>query len=169
MSGPGPPLRYHRPDARERDWIRSCQAQTLRASHGGVAPAEEVAFLDARFNAALFDERQCVLVIEGQGALVAYELIGYLWLDMSRAPAVSLLDIYVVPHRRGQGHATATLRRAILHARRAHFTLMVLAVAATNPALALYEKLGFVRTAEKEEHGQRWFRMELRLDRDFTR
>lgn len=55
------------------------------------------------------------------------------------------LAIAVLPDRRGGGIGTALLTALIAEARSAGFPAISLSVAAPNPALRLYERLGFER------------------------
>jgi ribosomal protein S18 acetylase RimI-like enzyme len=56
------------------------------------------------------------------------------------------LGIAVVPHRRGEGIGTALLT-GLLDAARERYDAVSLSVSADNPAVRLYERLGFARVA----------------------
>jgi GNAT superfamily N-acetyltransferase len=68
---------------------------------------------------------------------------GYAFLD-ERTPEVS---IGVVEERRGQGIGGALLEALAIPARRAGHAALCLSVATPNPAVALYERHGFVPVA----------------------
>jgi ribosomal protein S18 acetylase RimI-like enzyme len=155
----GRSLEYSRPTVSEADWIRNCQLKTLSNNYNGKAPPDEIAFVGERFNMALKDRRQYVWLVRNSDAIV-----GYLWLDANRPPTISLLDLYVASGYRRRGCGFAMLRRTILFARRRHFKIIILAVAASNQAaVGLYEKFGFRTTAEKANHGRRLIRMEMSI------
>jgi ribosomal protein S18 acetylase RimI-like enzyme len=73
---------------------------------------------------------------------------GFGFLD-SATPEVS---IGVVPSWRGQGIGSALLEALIERARKDGFWALSLSVNPENPAVALYERLGFSRVPSRDEH-----------------
>jgi ribosomal protein S18 acetylase RimI-like enzyme len=96
--------------------------------------------------AAAFSERWDVTqvrVIMCDGATMG-------WLQCAQqADAVFLAQLFVAPAFRRRGHATAVLTRLIDEAATAGFAV-TLGVVKTNPAVRLYERLGFHVTHEDD-------------------
>jgi ribosomal protein S18 acetylase RimI-like enzyme len=59
------------------------------------------------------------------------------------APEVPELSVAVVPSMRGQGVGTALLKELMKRARAAGYKALSLSVDRANPALALYQRIGF--------------------------
>jgi GNAT superfamily N-acetyltransferase len=68
-------------------------------------------------------------------------------------------DLHLQPQMRGRGIGAALLRLIEARARALGATAVRMRVVADNPALRLYERLGYARVAEE----QGWLRLELRL------
>ena len=72
------------------------------------------------------------------------------WLALARSPeCVHVVDIAVLPERRGQGVGSTVLRECLRESDRAGMPVR-LNVNITNRAAALYERLGFRRTGGSE-------------------
>ncbi|PKN56195.1 MAG: hypothetical protein CVU56_17430 [Deltaproteobacteria bacterium HGW-Deltaproteobacteria-14] len=82
--------------------------------------------------------------------------VGRVWAERMGPDEVRLVDIALLPSHRGAGIGTAVLRRIIEDARKEKRTI-VLHVATHNPALRLYQRLGFVAISGDE--------LNLRLER----
>jgi ribosomal protein S18 acetylase RimI-like enzyme len=100
------------------------------------------AFLRMQFNAQrqhyhLHYPQACWQVIE-----VAGQAAGRLVCDDSGAQLSLVMDIALLPEYRGMGIGTAILRGLLMAAERAHKTIS-LHVEPNNPALRLYQRLGF--------------------------
>ena len=112
--------------------------------------AQREALLRLQYQAQARDYGQrfprCELfVIEFSG-----EAVGRLLLNRG-ADELRVVDIAVVPQRRGQGIASAVLKSLISEAEAAGTTLR-LSVWHDNPALALYRELGFCVRTESATH-----------------
>lgn len=73
--------------------------------------------------------------------------IGRLIVDWSKNP-VLLIDIALLPGYRNKGLGTAILKDMLAETTKLHWA-MILHVETFNPALKLYERLGFVKTNEQ--------------------
>jgi ribosomal-protein-alanine N-acetyltransferase len=79
-------------------------------------------------------------------------LCGYVCL-MSLFEEAQVLDIAVAPHLRGQGVARLLMEHAFAIARKQGAEVMALEVRASNSAaIALYGRLGFVRTGTRHRY-----------------
>jgi ribosomal protein S18 acetylase RimI-like enzyme len=86
-------------------------------------------------------------IIEQDGAP-----IGHLMVSREK-PAAVLVDIALLPEHRGKGLGGALIRELIEQCDQQKLPLR-LQVLRTNPALRLYERLGFMRTAEDQVYIQ---------------
>lgn len=78
--------------------------------------------------------------------------LGAHW-EPERADAVTLFGMYVAPRGRGRGVGAALVRAVLDEARRRGHAEVILEVASNNaPAIALYERCGFVRTGMTHPH-----------------
>jgi ribosomal protein S18 acetylase RimI-like enzyme len=59
------------------------------------------------------------------------------------------IAVATVPDRRGQGVGTALMRALLTAAREAGFSSVSLSVGSSNPAIRLYERLGFERVRDE--------------------
>jgi ribosomal protein S18 acetylase RimI-like enzyme len=127
------------------DFMRRLYASTREAemAHFPFDEAQKAAFLDSQF-AAQFEhygihyptcERN---IVEEDGVPV-----GRLWIDEWR-DQIRLVDIALVPEKRGSGIGTA-LVRDVLERGAAAGKPVTIHVEAYNPALHLYQRLGFVQ------------------------
>jgi ribosomal protein S18 acetylase RimI-like enzyme len=110
----------------------------------GWDDAEQEGFFDAKF-----DPPACKwIVVDGvRVGVIKYQDNGD-HLDIDR------IEIY--PKYQGKGHGSAAINRVLSEASRRdiHVDLQVFKI---NPAIRLYERLGFRRTGETEKHVQmRW-------------
>ncbi|HEX8401117.1 MAG TPA: GNAT family N-acetyltransferase [Allosphingosinicella sp.] len=105
-------------------------------------------FLEHQFGAQHRHYRQQYPAAEWLIILWSGEAIGrfYLeeWPDQFR-----IIDIALLPHARGQGVGTAILADMVAAARKAGKSVSI-HVEKNNPAMRLYQRLGFVQT---DEHG----------------
>lgn len=84
----------------------------------------------------------CVFVLAGppHGGIAQLRFRDYL---LTRTPVCYLEELYVVPHRRGQGHGRTLMQTALDIARERGATTMELGTAASDTAArGLYETLG---------------------------
>jgi ribosomal protein S18 acetylase RimI-like enzyme len=73
--------------------------------------------------------------------------------EPERADTVTLFGMYVAPRGRGRGVGEALVRAVLEEARRRERPEVILEVASNNaPAIALYERCGFVRTGMTHPH-----------------
>lgn len=80
------------------------------------------------------------------------ESVGRLLVDIS-GDGVTVVDVALVPGARGHGVGTKLLGE-VLDAARAHDRRVTLCVLRSSPALALYQRLGFVVVDELGLHLQ---------------
>ena len=132
----------------DRPFLAAVYASTRAAELAMVpwTPAQKAAFLDMQFNAQwqhyerFYPEAE-FLVIEQDG-----QPIGRLYID--RGPEeISLVDIALIPAARGGGLGTRILRE-ILDEARATGKGVAIHVERFNPALRLYQRLGFQPAGE---------------------
>jgi RimJ/RimL family protein N-acetyltransferase len=103
-----------------------------------------------RFSEAMHDERAILLVAEAGG-----QLVGQLDMELARY-GVADLGMLVAPGWRDQGLGTALLRAGVDWARDAGAHKVALQVWPHNAAaIALYEKLGFLREGLLRRHYRR--------------
>lgn len=78
--------------------------------------------------------------------------LGAHW-EPERADTLTLFGMYVAPRGRGRGVGDALVRAVLEEAHRRGHTEVILEVASNNaPAIALYERCGFVRTGMTHPH-----------------
>jgi ribosomal protein S18 acetylase RimI-like enzyme len=117
---------------------RAIEAEALGAAAGG--------FLSSQYELQLqaFSDAD-TLVIEADGVAVGRLLL-------RRTPGeLEVVDLAVLADRRGEGIGTAVLE-ALGAAADAEGRKAILQVERGNPALRLYERLGFVVTGQTERH-----------------
>ncbi len=131
------------------DFLRALFASTRTAELAALAhdPALQNLFLDSQLRARnahyarLYgDDDQRLLLVDGRSA-------GLLYLGHGEEE-LRLIDLALLPEHRGAGLGTAVLR-ALLALAGARGVPMRLHVARHNPALRLYERLGFEPEAEE--------------------
>lgn len=113
------------------------------------SPAEKAAFLDMQFDAqhrhyrAAFPEARFeVIEIDGRPA-------GRLYVDR-RAEEIRVIDVALLPEHRGRGLGTSLLEALLAEASRARLPV-TLHVEPFNPAVRLYDRLGFSVVEEPQE------------------
>jgi ribosomal protein S18 acetylase RimI-like enzyme len=104
--------------------------------------AQKDAFLRMQFDAQRQHYHRHYPLAGWQVIEVAGQAAGRLILDDSSAQVSLLMDIALLPGYRGQGIGTAILRGLLAEAERARKTIS-LHVEPNNPALRLYQRLGF--------------------------
>lgn len=127
------------------DFMRQLYAAT-RAEEMKQFPfdeAQKAAFLDAQFAAQFEHYTIHYPTCERNIVLEDGVPVGRLWIDEWR-DQIRLVDIALVPEKRGSGIGT-TLVRSILERGAAIGKPVTIHVEAYNPALHLYERLGFVQ------------------------
>ena len=138
---------YHEHD---RDFLFQLYASTRldEIAPFGWPPAQQEAFLRMQFTAqqqwySMSYAQAEHQIIEENGVPIGRMMV-------SRAkPAAVLVDIALLPAHRGKGIGTGLVRNLIAQCDQQKLPLR-LQVLRTNPALRLYERLGFVRTAEDQ-------------------
>jgi GNAT superfamily N-acetyltransferase len=88
--------------------------------------------------------------VERSIVVVSGEPVGRLLVDRS-SPDIRLVDIALLPEHRGRGTGTALLLSLLDEARRTGRKVL-LHVVRGNPAVRLYERLGFTRKGGTEMH-----------------
>lgn len=86
-----------------------------------------------------------VYVIEDDGAAVGYALCAFAFDLEFRGREAWLTELFVVDDARGRGLGTSTLRAIEAELRARSIKALHLQVRPDNPAVALYERLGFTR------------------------
>ena len=125
----------------------------MTAAHlPAVAALEKVCFptdpwSEALFRAALDNPRVCPLLVRGEdGSILGYAVLSAV-LDEG-----NLDNIAVAPYARRQGIAD-TLLSALTAFGREHLACLMLEVRASNvPAIALYEKHGFIAVGRRKNY-----------------
>ncbi len=104
--------------------------------------------LEMQYRARMAGTRASFPEAEQEIILAGGEAAG--WLVTARGEAgITLVDIAVIPQRRGKGLATAAIRELLAESERSG-KRVDLHVTLTNPAIRLYERLGFRKTASDE-------------------
>jgi ribosomal protein S18 acetylase RimI-like enzyme len=127
----------------DRDWLFSVYASTRAEELGGVpwTPEQKAAFLRQQFEAQDQYYREqypgaAFFVIEASGATAGR-------LYVARWPReIRIMDIALLPAHRGQGLGTAILKDLLAEGDATGKTVSI-HVERQNPALGLYERLGF--------------------------
>ena len=142
--------------AREEDeaFMRALYASTRAEEMALVdwTPEQKQAFTDMQFDAQRTHYEQAYpnmddRIIERDGNAVGRLRVARL------AGEVRLVDLALLPEQRDSGIGTALLHDLMAEAQQTHKRL-TLHVEVFNPALHLYERLGFVKLADK---GVYWF------------
>jgi ribosomal protein S18 acetylase RimI-like enzyme len=146
--------------AHDLDFLFEVYASTRlkELAQTGWGPAETEAFLRAQFSAqhAYYqghypDARFQIILVDGRPAGRVYVNRG--------AEEIRLIDLALLPDYRGQGIGSSLLDALLAEGQEAHKTVTI-HVEKLNPALRLYERLGFARVADR---GVYWF-LEWRPD-----
>jgi ribosomal protein S18 acetylase RimI-like enzyme len=113
----------------------------------GWSEAKQQAFVRAQFDAQAASYQQNYPGAQFSLILVAGEPAGRLYLH--RRPAeIRIMDLALLPPFRGQGHGTRLLRQ-VLDEGRARGLPVTIHVERFNPALRLYQRLGFREVQDK--------------------
>ena len=138
----------------DRDFLFKVYASTRadEIAPFGWPPAQQEIFLRMQFTA----QQQWYSMSYAQAEHQIIELdgvaIGRIMVSRQK-PAAVLLDIALLPEHRGQGIGGKLLRELIQQCNHEKLPLR-LQVLRTNPALRLYERLGFTRTSEDQVYIQ---------------
>jgi ribosomal protein S18 acetylase RimI-like enzyme len=115
-------------------------------------PAQKQAFTDMQFDAQRAHYAQAYPEMSDDVILHNGQAAGRL--RVARLPAeIRMVDLALLPEQRGEGIGTALLQDLMAEAQQARKPL-TLHVEVFNPALHLYERLGFVK---REDRGVYWF------------
>jgi len=127
------------------DFMRRLYASTREEEmqHFPLDDAQKAAFLDAQFAAQFEHYTIHYPTCERNIVLEDGVPVGRLWIDEWR-DQIRLVDIALLPEKRGSGIGTM-LVRGVLDRGAAAGKPVTIHVEAYNPALRLYERLGFVR------------------------
>jgi ribosomal protein S18 acetylase RimI-like enzyme len=114
----------------------------------GWPPAQQEAFLRMQFTAqqrwyAMSHAQAEHHIIEQDGAAIGRIMV------LRQPPAAVLVDIALLPEHRGKGIGGGLVRQLVQQCDQEKLPLR-LQVLRTNPALRLYERLGFRRTGEDQ-------------------
>lgn len=123
---------------------------STRAEEMALVPwtaEQKNAFLQMQFNAQRTHYQKYYPGAEYQIIQLGDISIGRLIVDWSKNP-VLLIDIALLPEYRKNGIGTSILKEVMAEAAKRHWA-MILHVEVFNPALKLYERLGFVKTSEQ--------------------
>lgn len=110
-------------------------------------PEQKTAFLNMQFNAQRTHYEKYYPFSEYQIIQLGSQPIGRLIIDRSKNP-ILLIDISLLPEYRNQGIGTNLLKSLMVEAACLKWSL-TLHVEIFNPALKLYERLGFCKTSEQ--------------------
>jgi len=150
-------LRAYRPN--DQDFLFQLYTGTRLHEIAGMGwpPAQQEAFLRMQFNAQQrwYDSAYAGSdhqIVERDGLAIGRLLV--LWKkDAQEKDSALLVDISLLPEHRGQGIGGRLVNDLIAECSRRGVTLK-LQVLQTNPALRLYERLGFTRTGEDQMYIQ---------------
>jgi ribosomal protein S18 acetylase RimI-like enzyme len=134
----------------DRDFLFKLYASTRAEEIAplGWPPAQQEAFLRMQFTAqqqwyAMSYAQAEHHIVEQDGVPIGRLMVS------RRAPAAVLVDIALLPEHRGKGIGGGVICELIQQCNREKLPLR-LQVLKTNPALRLYERLGFIRTGEDQ-------------------
>lgn len=122
-----------------RDLYGSTRAEELR--HFPFDEAQKDLFIDQQFAAQFEHYRIHYPTCERNIVEVDGAAAGRLWIDEWK-DQIRLVDIALIPEQRGRGVGTQLLRDVLDRGKRANKPVTI-HVEAYNPALHLYERLGF--------------------------
>jgi GNAT superfamily N-acetyltransferase len=150
MTAIGTPTVTLRPETEaDRPFVRRLYATTREDELAAVpwTPEQKAAFLDMQFEAQRVHYREriagtrfAIVEVDGQPA-------GRLYVAESPG-TILVVDIALLPEHRGRGIGTGLLQPILAHGRATGRPVMV-HVEVFNPAIRLYERLGFRRVAEQ--------------------
>ncbi len=127
---------------------------STRADEMALVPwdaAQKQAFLQMQFSAQQKHYRAYFPHATHEMILAEGQSIGRLYVDR-RATEIRILDITLLPQRRGRGIGTEILRELLKEADREKKSCSIY-VESFNRSLGLFQRLGFVKT---EESGASW-------------
>ncbi|MEE8602110.1 GNAT family N-acetyltransferase [Euzebya tangerina] len=129
--------------AHDRSFLAQVYASTRTSELDRTpwTPQQKQAFLTQQFEAQDDHYRTHYGDAEWSVLLVDAEPVGRLYLDR-RAEEFRIIDIAILPEHRGRGIGTRVLRAVIDEAEHAGVPVSI-HVEAANPAMRLYERLGF--------------------------
>jgi len=134
----------------DRDFLFKLYASTRleEIAPFGWQPAQQEAFLRMQFMSqqqwySMSYAQAEHQIIEQDGVAIGRIMVA------RQQPAATLVDIALLPEHRGKGIGGALIRELIEQCDQQKLPLR-LQVLRTNPALRLYERLGFTRTAEDQ-------------------
>jgi ribosomal protein S18 acetylase RimI-like enzyme len=110
-------------------------------------PEQKESFLRMQSNAQLTHYQKYYPKAEHQIIQCDENSIGRLIVDRSKDP-ILVIDIALLPEYRNNGIGTALITNLMAEAANLHWAL-TLHVEVFNPAMRLYERLGFVKTSEQ--------------------
>ena len=118
----------------------------------GWSPPQQEAFLRVQFNAQQGWYRQAYPQADHQIIFAEDQPIGRI-LVAQEEDSTRLVDIALLPEYRGCGIGTQLIGQLIEQAAKAG-SVVRLSVLRTNPAIHLYQRLGFVKTSEDQMYYQ---------------
>jgi len=118
----------------------------------GWSPPQQEAFLRVQFNAQQGWYRQAYPQADHQIIFAEDQPIGRI-LVAQEEDSTRLVDIALLPEYRGYGIGTQLIGQLIEQAAKAG-SVVRLSVLRTNPAIHLYQRLGFVKTSEDQMYYQ---------------
>lgn len=143
----------------DMDFVRQVYISTRldEVAQTGWTPAQQIAFLTQQFEFqhAHYQEHYAdadfLVICKRDDDNGDDERIGRLYITEWET-TVRIVDIALLPAYRGQGIGTALLTDILTQAHANELSVSI-HVERNNPALSLYERLGFVKT---DEHGIYW-------------
>lgn len=147
-------LRPSTPDDRESLLAIYASTRAAELALTDWSDAQRRTFVEMQFDAQSRHYAQqrpqaiCLLVL-----LDAGRVVGRLWVDRGAA-SLHVLDISLLPEARGRGLGSLLLRELIAEAQR-RGTALTISVEVNNPALRLYQRLGFEAQGEVQGIYQR--------------
>ncbi len=122
----------------------------LVAFSGALNALESIQITDAELDSGLREllgdpRLGIVYVMEDMGAAVGYALCAFAFDLEFRGREAWLTELFVVDDARGRGHGSAALHAIEVDLRERGIKALHLQVRPDNPAVALYERLGYSR------------------------
>jgi ribosomal protein S18 acetylase RimI-like enzyme len=141
-------LRHAQPG--DEDFLFQLYASTRQDEMNawGWAPAQQEMFLKMQFRAQRMGYASTFLAATHQLILNDDQPIGRVIVNRTEAD-IRVVDIAILPDNRNQGVGATILRRVISEAQKAGKPV-VLQVAKGNPAIHLYQRVGFLQDGEDE-------------------
>lgn len=122
----------------------------LVAFSGALNAHESIQITDAELDAGLHElladpRLGIVYMIEDTGEAVGYALCAFTFDLEFRGREAWLTEVFIVDDARGRGHGSTALRAIEIELRAQGVKALHLQVRPDNPAVALYERLGYSR------------------------